>query len=155
VFEVNHLGFSTQRGRFNKTTGKITLDLAKRTGSIEVVIDTASIDMGLEDWDRHMRNADFFDVEVHPSMTFSADRLVFAGDQPVAAHGTLTLLGVSRPVSLSIANFRCGTHPINKRALCGADVSGAIKRSDFGMTRFLPGIGDDVRLLIPVEAFKD
>lgn len=155
VFEINHLGFSTQRGRFNQTEGEITLDVAARRGSIDVRIATASIDMGLDDWDRHMRNADFFDVEVHPTMTFTSDRLVFDGDKPVAAHGTLTLLGVSKPVTLAIANFRCGTHPINKRALCGADVSGHIKRSEFGMTRYLPAIGDDVRLLIPVEAFKD
>ena len=155
VFEINHLGFSTQRGRFNKTSGKIVLDMAAKRGSIDITIDTASIDMGLEDWDKHMRNADFFDVEAHPSMTFKSDRVVFEGDKPVAAHGTLTLLGVGQPVKLDIANFRCGVHPFNKRPLCGADVGTQIKRSAFGMTRNLPAVGDVVRILIPVEAFRD
>lgn len=155
VFEVNHLGFSTQRGRFNKTSGKIELDVATKKGSVEVTIETASIDMGLDDWDKHLRNADFFDVEKHPTMTFAADSFSFEDGKPVAAEGALTLLGVSKPVRLTIANFRCGVHPMNKKPVCGAEVSAAIKRSDFGMTRFLPGVGDDIRIVIPVEAFKD
>ncbi|MCS6800269.1 MAG: YceI family protein, partial [Myxococcota bacterium] len=69
--------------------------------------------------------------------------------------GELTLLGVTKPVKLEVTHFHCGVHPINKKQVCGADLTGRIKRSDFGMTKFLPGIGDDVRLIIPVEAFKE
>lgn len=71
------------------------------------------------------------------------------------AEGRLTLLGVSKPVRLAIANFRCGVHPMHKKPVCGAEVSATIKRSDFGMTRFLPGIGDEIRIVIPVEALQD
>jgi polyisoprenoid-binding protein YceI len=155
VFEVNHLGFSTQRGRFNKTTGKITLDAAAKKGRIEVSIDAASIDMGLDDWDKHMKNEDFFHVEKHPTMTFVSERLTFKGGKPVAAEGIFTLLGVAKPVKLAIANFTCGVHPINKKDVCGAEASTTIKRSDFGMTKYLPGVGDEIRIVIPVEAFKD
>jgi polyisoprenoid-binding protein YceI len=155
VFEVNHLGFSTQRGRFNKTTGSITLDTAGRKGSVEVVIDTASIDMGLEDWDKHMKNEDFFNVEKYPTMTFKSDRFIFNKGKPVEVHGTLTLLGVERPVKLTVNHFHCGVHPINKKEVCGADLTTRIKRSDFGMTKFLPAVGDEIRILIPVEAFKE
>lgn len=155
VFEVNHLGFSTQRGRFNKTTGKIMLDRAAKKGSVEVSIDTASIDMGLEKWDGHMKSDDFFNVEKFPSMTFKAEKFTFDGDKPVAAEGTLTLLGVSKPVTLKIAGFTCGVHPINKKALCAGDLTTTIKRSEYGMTKYLPNISDEVKILIPVEAFKD
>jgi len=155
VFEINHLGFSTQRGRFNKTEGKIALDRAAKTGKVDIRIDSASVDMGLDDWDKHMRGEDFFNVAEHPAMTFSADRFTFDGDKPVAAEGTLTLLGIAKPVSLKIAGFTCGTHPINKKALCAADISTTIKRSEWGMKKYLPAIGDEVTIKIPVEAFKD
>lgn len=155
VFEVNHLGFSTQRGRFNKTSGTITLDPAAKKGSIEVVIETASIDMGLDKWDEHMRSDEFFDVEKFPTATFKSEKLEFKGDKPVAAIGTLTLLGVTQTVKLAIESFKCGTHPINKKPLCAADVSTTIKRSAFGMTKYVPAVSDDIKLMIPVEAFKD
>ncbi|HMV55365.1 MAG TPA: YceI family protein [Rhodocyclaceae bacterium] len=155
VFEINHLGFSTQRGRFNKTEGKITLDRAAKSGSVEVKIDSASIDMGLDEWDKHMRGEDFFNAEQFPTMNFKADKFSFDGDKPVAAEGTLTLLGVARPVTLKIAGFTCGTHPINKKALCAADISTTIKRSEWGMKKYLPAVSDDVTIKIPVEAFKD
>lgn len=155
VFEINHLGFSTQRGRFNKTEGKIALDRSAKSGRVEVKIDTASIDMGLDEWDKHMRSDEFFDVEQFPTMNFKADKLAFDGDKPVAAEGTLTLLGVTKPVTLKIAGFTCGTHPINKKPLCAADISTIIKRSEWGMMKYVPAVSDEVKILIPVEAFKD
>ena len=154
-FEVNHLGFSTQHGRFNKTSGKITLDRAAKKASVEVSIDTASIDMGLEKWDTHMKSDDFFNVEMFPSMTFKSDKFTFDGDKPVAAEGSLTLLGVTKPVNLKLAGFNCGTHPINKKSLCATDISATIKRSEWGMTKYLPGVSDEIKITIPVEAFKD
>lgn len=155
VFEINHLGFSTQRGRFNKTTGKIVLDAAAKQGSIDIAVDTASIDMGLEDWDKHMKSDEFFNVEKFPTMTFKSDKLSFDGDRLIGADGSLTLLGVTKPVRLFVSNFRCGTHPLNKKAVCGADVATVIKRSEFGMTKYVPSVGDLVKVTIPVEAFKD
>lgn len=155
VFEVNHLGFSTQRGRFNNVTGKIMLVPSQKSGSIEVTIDSASIDMGLEAWDKHMRGEDFFNAEKFPNMSFKSTRLVYDGDRLVGAEGDFTLLGVTKPVKLEVKGFTCGTHPINKKALCGADISTVIKRSEFGMTKYVPSISDDVVVRIPVEAFKD
>lgn len=154
-FEVNHLGFSTQRGRFNKTTGNITLDRSARKGSVEVSIDTGSIDMGLEKWDEQMKDEGFFNVATFPTMTFKSDKFDFDGDKPVAANGMLTLLGVTRPVRLSIEHFTCGANPITKKPLCAADVSSSIRRSEWGMTKYLPGVSDEVKLGISVEAYKD
>ncbi len=155
VFEVDHLGFSTQRGRFNKTSGRITLDTAARQGSVDVTIDAASIDMGFAKWNDNMRGENYFNTDTHPTITFKADRLVFDGERPVSAEGSLTMLGVTKPVTLTINRFRCAPHPLNKRETCGADVVATLKRSEFGMTKYIPSVGDDVRLLIAVEAFRE
>lgn len=155
MFEVNHLGFSTQRGRFNKTSGKITLDREAKKGSIEAVVDVTSLDMGLDKWDAHLKSEDFFNAEKFPTMTFASDKLKFDGIKLTGAEGTLTLLGVTRPVKLSITNFKCGEHPMNKKPLCGAEVVTSIKRSEFGMTKYVPAVGDEVKISFPVEAYKD
>lgn len=154
-FEVNHLGFSTQRGRFNKTNGKITLDTAAKKGSVDITIDTNSVDMGLEKWDTHMKDEDFFNVEKFPTMTFKSEAFKFEGNKPVSAVGMLTLLGTSKPIKLTISNFVCGANPITKKPLCAADISSTIKRSDWGMTKYVPGVSDEVKITIPVEAYKD
>ncbi len=155
VFEVNHLGFSTQRGRFNKSAGKIMLDAAAKSGSVELTIDTTSIDMGIDKWDEHMKSPDFFDVAKHPTITFKSTKVSFDGDKVVSAAGDLTLLGVTKPVTLALTGFRCGEHPMLKKIVCGVDAATTIKRSDFGMKYGTPAIGDEVKLIVPVEAIKD
>ena len=155
VFEINHLGFSTQRGRFDKTSGKITLDTAARTGSVELTIETASIDMGADDWNKHLKGEDFFNVEKFPTMSFKSDRLVFDGDKVVGAEGNFTLLGVTLPLKISVANFRCAPHPMNRKETCGADVTATIIRDQFGMSKYVPAVGNTVKIMVPVEAMKD
>ena len=155
VFEVNHLGFSTQRGRFNKASGKITLDTAAKKGSVELVIASDSLDMGFDKWDEHMKSADFFNAGQFPMMRFTSDKLKFDGDKIVGAEGNFTLLGVTKPMTLTVNNFRCAQHPMNKKQTCGADISTTLKRSEFGMTKYVPGISDEVKISSPVEAFKD
>lgn len=154
-FEVNHMGLSTQRGRFDATGGKITLDSAARTGSVLIEIDARSISTGLGELEKHLKAEDFFNVEKHPKITFKSDRVEFDGDKPRAVHGELTMLGVTKPVTLSISSYNCRIHPMNKRFVCGADASATIKRSEFGMTYAIPAVSDEVRLSIQVEAFRD
>lgn len=155
VFEVNHLGFSTQRGRFNKVEGSISLDTAGKAASVEVTIDATSIDMGQDKWDKAMREESFFHTDRFPTIQFKAYDFVFQGDKPVEARGNLTLLGVTKPVSVTIASFTCKPHPLFQRFTCGADLSATIKRSDFGMTKYLSTVGDEVNIRIPVEAVRD
>jgi polyisoprenoid-binding protein YceI len=155
VFEVNHLGFSTQRGRFNKTAGQVTLDLAAKTGSVILTIDTRSLDMGFAAWNTHVSEDGFFNVEKYPTMTFKSDKLVFEGNKVVAAEGQFTLLGVTKPLTVTVNGFQCATNPMNKKPLCAGDVTATIKRSDFGMTKFLPAVGDDIKIYVPVEAYKN
>jgi len=84
-----------------------------------------------------------------------AERLSFDGDKPVSAEGSLTLLGVTKPVTLTLTRFHCAPHPLNKRETCGADIIARLKRSEFGMTKYIPSVSDEVRLIIPVEAYKE
>jgi len=155
MWEVNHFGWSTQRGRFNGATGKIVLDRAAKTGSVEIVIKTASVDTGIAKWDEQMMGEDFFNAAMFPTIEFKASKIVFDGDKPVSVPGELTLLGVTKPVTLTITGFGCGTNPVNKKQVCGADAYATIKRSEFGIMKYLPSISDEVKLVINVESFKD
>lgn len=154
LFEVNHLGFSTQRGRFDRAEGQIELDTEARRGKVLFKIDANSINMGSEAWNEKMRSADFFDTQRFPVITFESEQLLYQGKTPVAAEGTLTLLGVKKPVHLDIRGFTCGVHPLLQKPLCAADIEARLQRSEFGMTRYLPQISDSVRVLVPVEAFQ-
>ncbi len=154
-FEVSHLGFSTQRGRFNASSGKIVLDRAAQKGSIDVVIETKSVDTGLDKLEEHLRGEDFFNVAKYPTITFKSNAVKFNGDVPVAAEGELTMLGVTKPVTLTITAFKCGVHPVSKKDTCGADATTSIVRSEFGLKYALPAVGDQVKLNIQVEATRD
>lgn len=154
-FSVSHLGFSTMHGRFDKTSGKVTLDRSAKTGSLDIAIAADSISTGFAKRDEHLKSPDFFNAVEFPTITYQADSIKFKGDTPVSVPGKLTLLGVTKPVSLTIDAFKCGTNPMNKKDECGAAASAQIKRSDFGMKTFLPGIGDDIKLEFEIEAYKD
>lgn len=154
-FEVMHLGYSLQRGRFNKTTGKITLDTAGKKGSAEITIDAASVDTGLDKLEVHLRGEDFFNVAKFPTITFKGDKFTFEGDKVKTVAGNLTMLGVTKPVTLTAAYFNCADHPMAKKKACGGDFTTTVKRTDFGMKYAVPAVADDVTLRIQVEAFKD
>ena len=153
-FEVGHLGFSTQRGRFNTTSGTIVMDRAKKTASIDIAIDAASINTGLAKLEDHLKTPDFLDVAKHPTITFKSTGARFEGDKLAAVDGKLTMRGVTKPVTLAVSSFYCGMHPIIKKPACGADAVTTIKRSDFGINYALPAVSDEVKLLIQVEAHK-
>jgi len=153
-FTIDHLGFSTLHGRFGKTTGKLELDQAKGTGSVEIVIDAASIDTGFKKRDDHLRSPDFFNTVEFPEITFKSTKVTFQGKGATVV-GDLTIMGVTKSVSLAIASINCGVHPINKKQVCGFDATTQLKRSDFGMKFALPAVGDIVNLAIEMEATKD
>lgn len=154
-FKINHLGFSTMEGRFDKSSGKITLDRAAKTGTVEITTETASVSTGFAKRDDHLRSPDFFNAAEFPRITFKSTAVKFKGDKPSSVEGNLTMIGVTKPVTLTIDEFNCGTHPMNKKEVCGADASAQIKRSDFGIKYALPAVGDDVKLVFEVEAVKD
>lgn len=154
-FTVSHFGFSTMHGRFDKTSGKVTLDRAARKGSVDISIESASVSTGFAKRDEHLKSVDFFNAVEFPNITYKSDSIKFKGDTPVSVEGSLTLLGVTKPVTLAITEFKCDTNPMNKKFECGAGAAAKIKRSDFGMKSFLPGVGDDIKLEFEIEAYKD
>lgn len=154
-FEISHLGFSIQRGRFDMTSGKVTLDPDKGTGSINITIETASISTGLADLEKHLRGEDFLNAARYPQITFVSDKLAFNKEQLIAADGIMTLHGVSKSVHLVIDHFYCGMNLIAMKNTCGANATTTIKRSDFGVDKYVPKVGDEVKIDIQIEATKD
>jgi polyisoprenoid-binding protein YceI len=155
IFEAKHFGTSTNRGRFDKKEGTISFDKAAKTGRAEISIDTASISTGVGPFDGHLKSKDFFNVAEFPTAKFVGDKFSFdAAGKVTAVAGSLTLMGKTQPVTLSASSFNCYDNPMLKREVCGGDFETTIQRSLFGSTYGLPGIPDNVRLLIQVEAVK-
>jgi polyisoprenoid-binding protein YceI len=122
---------------------------------VEVSIQTASFLTGHTFMESVMKGKDFFNAEQFPTMVYKSTRFIYQGEAPSVVEGELTLLGITKPVTLTFTNFACGQHPRSKKDQCGGNLTGQLKRSDFGMKAYLPVVGDEVKLLIQVEAFKD
>ena len=152
-FAADHLGgLSVWRGKFTDTSGKVVYDKDAKTGSIEVTVNMNSVDIGLAKLDEHVKSPDFLDTAKFPTATYSGTFTQWSGDTPTEAQGSLTLHGVTKPLTLKINSFMCKPHPMTKKEICGADASATLNRSDFGITW-----GDDhgfkmwVKLEIQVE----
>jgi len=154
TFEARHFGTSTNRGRFDKKEGTITLDRAAKSGHADITIDTASISSGLALFDGHLRSDNFLKVKEFPSAKFVGNQFSFDGDKVSAVSGTLTLLGKTLPIALNAVHFNCYDSPMFKREVCGGDIEGNLQRSAYGMTYGLPGIPDTIRLVIQIEAVR-
>ncbi len=156
LFFVDHLGFSISEGEFLDFDGSYTLDRGDLSkSSVDVSIDTNSIDMDDEAWDAHMKNEDFFHVEKFPTMTFKSTKVDVTGENTALVTGDLTLLGVTKPVTLDVVHRKSGKHPFGEKYASGFSATGTLKRSDFGMTYGLPNVGDEVELRIEVEGVRD
>jgi polyisoprenoid-binding protein YceI len=145
-------------------TGKMTLDSAAKTGSIELSIPTATVSTGDPDKgsrprsrDEHLRSPDFFNVAEFPAMTYKGKATKFNGDHPATIEGELTLLGVTKPVTLTVERWNCGPDPRTqgKRYFCGGNATASFKRSDFGMKFIVGPVSDEVKLWTSLEAFRD
>ncbi len=154
TFEVRHFATSTNRGRFDKKEGSITLDRAAKTGRADITIDTASISSGLPLFDGHLRGDNFLRVKDFPTAKFVGDKFSFDGDKVSAVTGTLTLLGKTQPITLNATHFNCYDNPMLKREVCGGDFEATLQRSAYGMSYGLPGIPDSVKLVIQIEAVR-
>lgn len=161
-FEVDHFGVSNLRGRFDRTSGKFTINRAAKTGSVELAIETVSISTGDNNkgarprtLDDHLRTADFFNVAEFPRMNYKSTGVKFAGDNPAEIEGNLTLLGVTKPVTLKLERWVCKDNPMSKKPMCGGNASASLKRSDFGMKFIIPAVGDEIKLYFQFEGYKD
>jgi len=154
-FEYSHLGYSTQVHRFDNTSGKLVIDRAAKTGSVDVSIDTKSVNTGFAVFNGHLQGEDFFDAAQFPAITFKSTQVKFEGDTPKTVDGVLTIKGISKPVTLTLTSFHAAPNGILKKDEIGANAVAHIKRSEFNMGKFVPYISDEVTLSISVEAIKD
>jgi polyisoprenoid-binding protein YceI len=131
------------------------LDRKAKKASVDISIDAASIDTGLDKLEQHLRAEDFFDVAKHPTIVFKSTSARFKGDKLASLAGDLSMHGVTKPVKLTVTAFHCGMNPMVKKEACGAEATAVIKRSDFGINYALPAVGDEVTLHIQVEGHKN
>jgi len=153
-FSYSHFGYSTQLSRFDKTTGTVVFDKAARTGAVDIVIDAKSVDTGYATFNEHIQGEDFLDTARYPTATFKSTRVVFDGDKPAKVEGNLTLKGVTKPVTLTVTDFKAAPHPMLKKDAIGANAWTMVKRSEFNAGKYAPNVGDDVRIDIAIEAIK-
>jgi polyisoprenoid-binding protein YceI len=150
-FSYNHLGFSTQLSRFDKTTGTVTFDPAAKSGAVDLVIDAKSVDTGSELFNGHIQGVDFLDTADFPTATFKSTSIRFDGDAPVSIDGVLTVKGVSKSVTLTVTSFKHAPNMQKKDAI-GANATTTVKRSDFKMDKYVPLVSDEVTITVAIEA---
>jgi polyisoprenoid-binding protein YceI len=151
-FEADHMGgVSTWRGKFTKSSGTVTLDRAAKTGTVEVTVDTSSIQTGNTKLDDHLRSGDFFDVAKFPTAVYKGTAIKFDGDTPVAVDGSLTMHGVTKPLALKIDSFKCIQHPVLKREVCGVEAEGEFNRADYGLD-FGTKYGFSMKTVLHIQA---
>ena len=151
-FESDHMGgVSTWRGKFTKSSGTVTLDRAAKTGTVDVTVDTSSIQTGNTKLDEHLRSGDFFDVAKYPTATFKGTAIKFDGDTPVGVDGQFTLKGVTKPLNLKIESFKCIQNPVLKREVCGVEATGEFNRADYGMD-FGTKYGFSMKTVLHIQA---
>ena len=153
--EFSHMGLSVWRGKFNKSSGRIAIDRSANGGTVEVIIETASINFGLDAMDEKARSEDFFDVARYPTATYTGTLNLVDG-QPTTVDGQITIMGATRPLKLTVNTFKCIPHPVLQREVCGADAEGDLNWSEYGMKMSKWGAGEagKVHLRIQVEALK-
>lgn len=151
-FSYSHFGYSTQLSSFSKTKGKVVFDAEAKSGSVEIAIDTKSVNTGSTDFNEHIQAEDFLDTAKFPEATFKSTKVVFEGDKPKSIEGVLTLKGIAKPVTLTVTSFHAMPHPMLKKPAIGANAFTLIKRSEFNAGKYAPYVGDEVRIDIAIEA---
>ena len=152
AFSWTHFGFSHPAGRFDKFDGDFRFDPADPTKStVTVTIPIDSIDTGVAKLDAHLKGPDFFDAARYPTATFKSTHVERAGAHGLKVTGDLTLHGVTKPVVLDVVINKVGPHPMGGRAAAGFDARTTIKRSDFGISNYVPNVSDEIAISITTE----
>lgn len=155
LFFVSHFGYSNTFGTFEDFDIDLDFDQANPANSkLNVTIRTASVNTTVPPLDDHLRKDDFFAVGTHPTMTFTSTAIEVTGENTGKVTGDLTLLGVTKPVTLDVTFNKASEHPIMKRPAVGFSATATVKRTDFGMSTYAPAIGDEVRVIIEYEGLQ-
>lgn len=158
LFSVSHMNFSTWYGEFGGVSGSLKLDPKNPAASKLVVeVETAKVSTSNLKLDEELRSADWLDAAKYPTIRFVSTQVTRTAPDKALVTGDLTLHGVTRPVTLTATFHGAGVNPLSKAYTAGFEVSGTIKRSDFGVKTYVPMIGDEVTLLIsaPFERKSD
>ncbi|MDP2031149.1 MAG: YceI family protein [Thiobacillus sp.] len=153
-FSFSYLGMSGKPNKFDKTSGKVVLDPATKTGSAEVRIDATSVNTGVALFDSQIQSADFFDTANFPVITFKSSNLSLEGEQ-MSLSGDLTIKGVTKSVTLAVTRFKCSQYSGLQGDTCIANASVTIKRSDFNMGKYTFLAGNDVALNLVIGAVRE
>lgn len=153
-FEADHMGgLSVWRGKFNHSSGTVTMDRAAGSGAVDITVDMSSADFGQDALSKMAQGTELFDTKRYPQATYKGQLAGFRDGKPSRVDGTLTLHGVSHPLTLAIRSFKCMPHPMLKREVCGADALATFQRDAFGMSAGKDyGFDMTVTLRIQVEA---
>lgn len=148
-FSVLHFGFTWYSGAFSNVSGKLSLDPKKPSASeLSVTIPIASVQTTSDKLTAELKDADWFDAAKFPDATFVATSVVPDAKGEATLIGNLTLHGVTKAETLKVKFLGAGVNPIDHKYTVGFDAAGTIKRSDFGVTKYVPYVGDVVRLHI-------
>ena len=131
-FEADHMGMSTWRGKFNTSSGTLWLDKASGGGTVDLKIDVGSIDFGLAQMNSVAKDTEMFNVAQFPYAFYKGRLEGFTPGGTPRVVGTLDFRGVTRPLTLEVARWKCQPHPLNKRDWCGADASATFSRDQWG-----------------------
>lgn len=153
LWHVQHFGFSTQTGKW-PVNGTIMLDTDKLDQSnVQVSIPITNMVTGIDELNKHLKSKLFFEVDRFPTATFVSDKISKTGKNTAKVHGILTLHGVSKPITLNATINKKAVNPITDKMTVGFSANTTLKRSDFGISGFLPDISDEVKLDIATEAY--
>jgi polyisoprenoid-binding protein YceI len=150
-FSIGHLGYSVMHGRFNDSSGRVVLDREGDRSLVEVTVRATSVDTGMDKRDEHLRGPDYLDAAKYPEMTYKSSKVTYTSDRTATVEGNLTLHGVTRPLTLNVTAINCAVHPMKRTWNCGFDASASLKRSDFGVSSYVPLISDEMQLRLEAE----
>lgn len=155
LWHISHFGFSTQAGKWYIAQGALVLDKDKPQNSkVDVKINVADMITGIPELDKHLKGTLFFDVAKYPTATFVSNKVELTGKDSAKVLGTLTVRGVSKPITLNVKLSKTGVNPVTDKPTVGFSATTTLKRSDFGITTLPGGLGDEVKIDIEAEAFK-
>jgi polyisoprenoid-binding protein YceI len=153
LFMIDHLGFAKIVGLFSEFAGNLRFDANNVPAStLSVTIKTDSLQTQFAPRDKDLKGADWFNTTEFPEMTYVGSEFVKKDGHTGTITGKLTLHGTTKPVTLNVVLNKVGQNPLDKISSAGFSARGTLKRSDFGMKTFLGAIGDDVDLIIEIEA---
>lgn len=147
IFKISHLGFSMYTGRFNELSGVLNFNAAQPEKSVvDITINTNTVDVHNEKLEGELKGNDYFKTAQFPVATFHTTKVVKLGTDKGQLTGDLTMLGVTKPVTLDVTLHGFGLHPFNKKPTLGFAATTTLKRSDWGLVKLLPMVGDDVQI---------